>query len=377
MKTPIYIPIFRYRPQEKDLLINFEFGEHIYPYVEIYKKRPINSPPPKPNPNKKPKEPKKFHEHYLPTLNQIKSEKVFVDLPVHLVRKKKMPDVVIEFLLSVIEKREERTKHILSLSACEKMIPVISTYSQIGSGEADSIRLQEIDLRPTFNTLAFRTSEKTLASDLLQVEAIAKPQDYLFIDLEELCLGNEDDMETAEFLMSNIKTFNKCTVVLINSPLSHTLTNSGLDHGQIVKSACNLLPEIFSSLGAQCFADYAGVKKDLVEEGGMISPGLLFYDPVENDFYGFRGRKWEKDEKRNLDDIRGMILQDLLTSDFIPRMKESHLEYLGAKNEGWNLVKGMWDETIEWRYQPRLKRISMEHYLHCMRTKILAGCFQN
>lgn len=374
MKIPIYIPIFRYRPQEKELLINFEFGQDIYPYVEIFKKRPINSPPPKPNPKKKPKEPKQFHEHYLPILNQIKSDKVFVDLPVHLTRKKKMPDVVIEFLLSVVEKREERTNHMLSLASCQKMIPVISTYSQI-SGETDSIKLQETDLRTTFNALAFRTSEKTLVSDLLQVDAIAKPQDYLFIDLEELCLGNDDDMETAEFLMSKIRNFNKCTIVLINSPLSHNLTNSGLNHGQIIESACNLLPEKFSTLGGHCFADYAGVKKDLIEEGGVISPGLIFYDPVENDFYGFRGRKWKKDEKRNLDDIRGMILKDLLTSNFIRRMKESHLEYLGAKNEGWNLVKGMWDETIEWRYQPRLKRISMEHYLHCIRTKILAGYF--
>jgi len=376
METPIYIPIFRYRQQEKDVLTTFEFGKDIYPYVEIFKKQPRKSRIPKPNPKKQPKEPKKFHEHYLPTLDLIKSEKVFVDLPVHLIRNRKMPEEVIEFLISVVEKREERTKHILSLAGCRKIIPVISTYSQI-NGEQNSIKLQEADLRPTFDILAFRTSEKTLHSDILQVEAIARPQDFLFIDLEELSLGNDDDVETVEFLMSKIKNFNKCSVVLINSPLSHSLTNSGLDHGQIIQSACNLLAEKYSGLGAQCFADYAGVKKDLVEEGGMISPGLLFYDPVENAFYGFKGRKWKKDEKRNLDDIRGLILKDLLTSDFIRRMKESHLEYLGAKNEGWNLVKGMWDETIEWRIQARLKRISMEHYLHCVRTRILAGCFVN
>lgn len=376
MESPIYIPIFRLRQQEKDVLTTFDFGKEIYPYLEIFKKQPRKSPPRRPNAKSKPKEPKKFHEHFLPILNKIKSDKIFVDLPVHLIRKKKMKDDVIEFLLTVIENRGERTRYIKSLSSCAKMIPVISTYATI-TNEQDSIRLQEADLRETFSTLAFRTSEKSLHNDLQQIESVAQSQDFVFLDLGELDLSNTDDFETAEFLMSKLKNFNKCSVVLINSSLSHNLTNSGLEHGKIIEGASNLILDKYSTLGAHCFSDYAGVKKDLVEEGGVISPGLLFYDPIENAYYGFKGRKWQKNVKRNFDDIRGVILKDLLTAEFITRIKGSHLEYLGKQNQGWNMVEGMWDETIQWRNQARLKRIAMEHYLHCIRTKIFAGTFMN
>lgn len=140
MDSPVYIPVFRLRQQEKDVLTSFYFGKEIYPYIEIFKKHLRKPPPRKPNAKSQQKEPKKFYEHFLPVLNKIKSEKVFVDLPVHLMRKKKMKDDVIEFLSTVVESRAERTRHMISLSGCKNMIPVISTYAQITS-EKDSIKL--------------------------------------------------------------------------------------------------------------------------------------------------------------------------------------------------------------------------------------------
>lgn len=375
MNSPIYIPIFRLRQQEKNVLNSFDFGKHIYPYVEIFRKQPIKSREPKVGSKTKPKEPKNFHEHYLPVLNRIKSEKIFVDLPVHLKRRKGMKKDVIEFLSTVVERREIRTHHVLSLSSCDKVIPVISTYSQIGTGEINTIQLQEADLRGAFDILAFRSSALILASDIIQIQKIVKPQDFFFIDLQELCLSNSDDVETVSSITDRLLTFDKCNVVVINSPIPHTTTNVGLDHGHRIRTIDNSLMDKIGQFRANSFADYGGVKKDLVEEGGGRSPGLIFYDAIENSFYGYRGRKRNKSEEVDLDDLREIIVRDLLTSDIVSKMKESHLEYLGDRNFGWKMVNDMWDKTEPWKSQAKFKRIAMEHYIHCIRTKIDAGYF--
>lgn len=283
---------------------------------------------------------------------------------------------VIEFLTTVVEKRQIRTEHMLSLSSCTKIIPVISTYSQIGIGEENSIPLQVNDLRSTFQTIAFRTSELTFASDLVQINSVAQPQDFLFIDLGELCLSNQDDLDTIDYLVAKLKTFDKCSVVFINSPIVHTTTNSGLDHGKKIAGTNNDLMNKFSSYGAHCFADYSGIKKDLVEEGRGISPGFIFYDAIGNEFYGYKGRKWKKPEKPDLDDFREIIIRDLLTSEVVAHLKSSHLLYLCSANKGWKMINDMWDRTEKWKSQAKFKRISMEHYLHCIKTKIEAGYFQ-
>lgn len=374
MNTPIYIPIFRLREQEKAVLTSFEFDKDIFPYVEIFKEKPRKSPVPSSKPSKKIKKEKKFHEHYLPTLNAINSEYVFVDLPVHLHRTRKMNEEVIEFLLKVVEKRDVRTAYMLSLSSCKKVIPVVSTYSQI-SGEKNSILLQEAELRQTYSTVGYRTSEMTLDQDMLQIERIARPQDFLFVDLEEFCLSNNDDFDAVTHMLERLKGFRKCNVILINSPIAHTITNVGLHHGQQIVGVDNSLMDRITDLGVDGFSDYAGVKKDLVESGGGMSPGLIFYDAIENSFYGFRGKDRKKNEQADLDDLRGVIIRDLLTSSMVSRMKGSHLEYLGTENKGWKTINNMWDKVEKWKSQAKFKRIAMEHYLHCIQTKIQDGYF--
>lgn len=373
MEAPTYIPILRLREQEKGVLTSFDFGDEIYPYVEIFKKQPREPAPPKAG--KEPKPRKEFNKIYLPILNAIKCKKVFVDLPVHLGRSSKLKKPVLEFVLEVIENRTIRTARMLSLKACRnQIIPVISTYSGV-SGETNSIRLQEADLRVDFVAIAYRTSVKTFNSDITQIEAVAKAQDFLFVDLEEFNLENPDDLETIHLMVDRVKLFGKCTVVTINSPIHHLLTNSGLEHGAKVMEVNNCLIDKFQELGGHCFSDYAGVKKDLVEDGGGISPGLLFYHAIDNVFFGFRGRKWKKGEDKHFGDIRGMILQDLMTSEIVKQMEACHLEYLGTENKGWQLAKDMYDENVAWKSQSKLKRIAMEHYLHCIKTKIRAGYF--
>jgi hypothetical protein len=372
MNAPTYIPVFRLRQQEKKVLTSFDFGNDMYPYVEIFKHFEQQPRIPKPGSKTRPKPAKRFNEIYLPTLRQIKSDKVFVDLPVHLKVSNKMKKEVIEFLRGVVGKRDIRTAHLMSLnSISEKMIPVISTYSQ-RTGEPNSIKLQEADLRPAFQILAFRTSALTFSNDMIQISAVAQAHDFLFIDLEERCLANDDDMDAIQFMIDHSKTFDACHVVLMNSPIDHMLTNTGLDHGEMIARVDNSLMDKFESFGANSFADQAGVKRDVVESGGGISPGFIYYDAVENSFYGYKGLKRVEPE---LDDFRSIIIRDVLTSAPTERMRRSRLSYLCRENIGWRMIEDMWAETEPWKSQAKFKRIAMEHYLHCMKAKILNGYF--
>jgi len=147
---------------------NTDFGNEIYPYVEIFKEFERLPPKPKSGKPKKVREPKHFDEIYLPTLKSIKCDKVFVDLPVHLNQSRKMKKEVLEFLRGVVANRKTSTNYILSLKSLrDKIIPVISTYSQL-TGEPNSIKLQEADLREVYPVLAFRTSESTFSNDMRQ-----------------------------------------------------------------------------------------------------------------------------------------------------------------------------------------------------------------
>ncbi|WP_286841917.1 MULTISPECIES: beta family protein [Sphingobacterium] len=363
MGTPIYTPIFRYRQEEKKVLSSFDFGDKIYPYIEIFKKLERK------HTSKKKAEPE-FHEAFLPFLKEIKSDRVFIDLPVHLKVLSRMDKEALVFLNSVVGKRESRTSHLLGLKALRsKIIPVITTFSQ-RTGEPNSIILQENDLRPDFIDLAFRTSILTFNNDIQQIAKVARSTDYLFIDLEEYCLSNDEDLDTVNFMFDYAKTFDLCNIIFINSAIHHQTTNSGLDHGNRIEKSDNSLQLNFRLWGGNGFADYAGIKKDLLTKGGVVSPGFIYYDAIENSYYGYKGLKRDKPK---LEDFLDIIIPDVLKSDATTRMQNSTIQFLDSGNQGWKLINDMVSGIEPSKSQPKFKRISMLHYLHCIKRKIEAG----
>ncbi|MGJ1323934.1 beta family protein [Sphingobacterium faecium] len=361
MSKPVYTPVIRYRQEEKKVLTSFDFGDKIYPYIEIFKKLE------RVHTSKKKSEPT-FHEVHLPILRDIKSNKVFVDLPVHLKTSTKMKKEVVEFLTQVIGNRQARTAHLIGLKSLNnKIIPVISTYSQ-RTGEPNSIIGQENDLRPVFNSLGFRTSSSTFDNDMKQIIKVATADDYLFVDLEEYCLASDDDIYAIDFMLHFIKSFTLCPVIILNSSIHHSTTNAGLDHGKRIDKADNSLQYSFKSYGAKGFGDYAGLKKDVLEGGGRISPGFIFYDAVENSYYGYKGNK-----KGELEDFLDIIIPAVLKSDGANRMLKSTERYLDSLNPGWKLINEMSTGIENPRSQSKFKRISMLHYLYCIKKKVQMG----
>jgi len=364
-----YMPVLRLKEEEKKLLGSFNFGNSIFPCVEIFKEferqteKSLN---------------KSFSETYIPLLSSINSRKVFVDLPVHLEPNNKMKDEVLDFVSKVLGSRENRTAHMLQLSAlADKIVPVISTYSQRrGSGELNSIITQEVELRPKFNVLAFRTFEKTISSDILQIKTVVQPQDFLIVDLEENP-ADPSDPYTIQTIIEAIAGFNHCKIIILASAIPHNLSNTKLLHGELIPRGDNRLLLNYAQLGGHCFGDYAGIKKDEVTDGGSISPGFIFYDPVQNEYYGYKGSERKKGEKGNLGDFENIIVPAVYNSDTANRMQASNLAYLTTQNLGWTILAKIHLENEPGKSQGKFKRISMEHYLHCMRVKISAGHFNN
>ncbi|MFI5160829.1 MAG: hypothetical protein ACHQHN_06105 [Sphingobacteriales bacterium] len=360
-----YMPVLRLKEEEKKILRSFNFGKNIFPCVEIFKEyerqteKSLN---------------KSFSETYIPLLASINCSKVFVDLPVHLKPHNQMKKDVLDFVVKVLASRENRTAYMLQLSALsDKIIPIISTYSQ-RTGELNSILTQGSALRPKFQSLGFRTFEKTISSDIEQIKKIAQSQDFLIVDLEENS-AEPTDPYVIQAVMEAIEGFSNCKIVILGSAIPHNLSNTSLIHGEIIPRGDNRLLTNYTQLGGHGFGDYAGIKKDAITDGGGISPGFIFYDPIQNAYYGYRGQKRGKGEKGNLADFENIIVPAVYNSATAARMQDSDLPYLTTQNSGWTILAKIHLEDEPSRSQGKFKRISIEHYMHCMRVKIAAGQF--
>jgi hypothetical protein len=253
-----YVPVFRGLQQEFEVLKSFDFGDEIYPCLEIIKELDRKTPQPRKNSKKQtlPKPEKSFEDVYVSLINKINANRVFIDLPVQLKASREMKPETLQFLRTVLTKRDVRTAYMKKFdSIAGKVIPVISTYYQINA-ERGSIFLQEQDLRTTFKTLAFRTFLSTFNNDILQIKKLARNGDYVFMDWEDiqLDLSDEDQLD----IINELKQL-KCSVISHRNPFPNNLTYVGLTHGEMISSIDNSLSEIYPDFAGSCFSDYAGI----------------------------------------------------------------------------------------------------------------------
>ncbi len=302
----------------------------------------------------------------MPLIEKIKAERVFVDLPIHLKDTRGMKPETLNFLRTVIAKRDERTKYMKKLTPlASKIIPVISTYHN-RTGERNSITLQANDLRPHFETIAFRTFQDSFNRDILQIEAVLRETDYIIMDWDSLELDSEDCDQ--QDIIEKLETLN-CTVIIHRNPIPKEITNIGLVHNTVIDNIDNTHIERYKDFSGSGFSDYSGIKKDNISSGGTISPGFIYYDAVENKFYGYKGTKKE------LIEFELTIVPAIISSSATQRMRLDALDYLGPGNEGWTLIQNIRKKIDSGKSPAKFKRIGLEHYLHCLRTRIANGDF--
>jgi hypothetical protein len=352
-----YVPIFRARKEELTVVQSFNFGNYIYPCLEIIKK-----------PGKK-----NFSSFYLPIIGRIKASRVLVDLPLYLKPGVKRKKETTEFLTS-IRSMDKRTALIKSLNLlADRIIPVISSYAHI-TGQPQTIVKQANDLRAKFSVLAFRTFLNSFNQDKGQILSCVQPTDYLIMDWEENEL-DDADLDIME-IVNTLSEFN-CTIVLNRNPFPKDFKNVNINHGEKLKEINNDHTEVYEKFGSGCFSDYAGIKKDDVAEGGTISPGFIYYDAVNNEFYGYRyknGSHGKGEVRPELREFETTIVPAIIKSDATERMLADPRKYLNASNNGWHLITKI-SEGMTGKSQALFKRIAMFHYLHCVKSKIDYGDF--
>lgn len=348
------MPVFRARQEELKVLKSFNFDERIYPCIEIVKEF-----------DRERKKQKKFEEIYLDIIHKVKALKVFVDLPIHLKQSRSMNKDVLTFLRSVVGVRKNRTEYMLKLAKCaDKVIPVISSYFSITS-EPNTIRSQAADLRSSFSSLAFRTFPDTIKNDMVQIKSVVQKNDFLIVDV------NEQKLDVDNIILSDVieqlEDFNKCTVIVLKTPIGDSLTNVSLLHGELVETILNDQVDKYSQFNAEGFGDYAGIKKGSIKEGGSISPGFLYYDATENSFYGYKGNKPE------LAEFEKTIVPDVISSGATSRMRLAKKNFLSNYNSGWTSLKNIKSGVESGKSQAKFKGIAMGHYLHCIKKRITLG----
>jgi hypothetical protein len=348
-----YVPVFRVRQQEILVLNSFDFADKIYPLIEIIKEKDrTNSQG-------------TSIEIYSRIITDINSTKVFVDLPLYLKERGSMQDEVLAFSRKVISNRQKRTEFLNELQGLKtKIIPVISSYIA-KTGEANTIELQVNDFRQNYSSLAFRLFVPTFDFDWTEITKVITINDYLILDLDTMPPYPTPPLRR---IIDQLKTLTDIPKIIIRSAINTDIQNVAIDHGNVIYEADNSIIENYKAqFLANAFGDFAGIKKDDLTAGGTISPGFIYYDATENQYYGFRG------DIKNLSEFESKIVPAIIASPATTRMEASLIPYLNNNNKGWTTLKSIESGNESGKSQAKFKRIAMEHYLYCIKAKIVAG----
>ena len=163
-----------------------------------------------------------------------------------------------------------------------------------------------------------------------------------------------------------LTSFPNNSKVLIRSAINTDILNINLTHNDVIGEADNSLIDFYKLYNFNSFGDYVGIKKDEIPAGGGISPGFIMYDPLDNVYYGYKGNI------KKLSEFEDTIVPDVLNSPVIKNIESTHPTYLSG-NPGFDTILRINNNTEPGKSQAKFKKISMEHYLHCIKTKILEG----
>jgi len=347
-----YMPTFRSRQQELLVIRSFNFEKRMFPLLEIIKEKDrVNNNRPVAD----------IWSEYLMSQN---FERILVDLPTYIRDTPSMQDEVLAFNRTTLSNLQRRVDFFTMLQpAAAKVIPVVSSLFN-KTGEANSITNQIVALRDIYPVIAVRTFTSTFDNDFEEIRANLTANDILIYDLDTVQPLNplvKKQMKSVESIAGPYK-------IALRSAINTEIQNIKLDHGEVVADADNSLLDLFQSiLKMDGFGDYAGVKKDDLNSGGTISPGFIFYDPIDNLYYGYKG------EVKNLGEFQDTIVPAVLNSEVVVRLREEYPEFVSAENTGYQMLLSIQAGIDSGKSQAKFKKISMDHYLHCIREKIRAG----
>lgn len=344
-----YVPVFRARQQEILVLRETDFGNAMYPMIEVIKEK-----------DRKNNQQSSF-EIYSDLIGSINSEYVFLCLPNNIKLSNSTQTDVITFSRTVLESVSGRADFFSQFVAVDKVVPVISSLLNL-LGEVGTIRRQSEELVGRFSKIAYMTNPDSFEEDLEEIEYFLRiGSDYFIYDLGTVSPTNPIFRKHNRVLREN--RFQGLIKIIIRSALNSDIKNVGLDHNDVISEADNSLIETFERENFNAFGDYAGIKKDDLTAGGTISPGFIFYDPYDNLYYGFKA------EEKKLSQFKDFIVPAVLGSTPFMRL-QNQLPTFIEDNPGVKLLQDINAGIENGQNQAKFKKIAMQHYLHCMRIWI-------
>lgn len=333
-----YVPVLRYRREERGALRSINFSKKTMPLIEIMKERAGQY------------RSGTFKETYLRDFDDIKFP-FMVDFPVYFHIINSTTESIRVFLRKLKSTPDVRLTYFEQLSTNEYLIPVIS-YNTEAAYLPKSYINDATRLRNSFNRIAFRIFETPDFKVVLKdIENIILKDDILLYDIDDLPHTQSFLIKRYE-LISELKKLNGCKTVIIRSAINPGIVLNRLIDNMPVLAADNSLLDNYKKYGFNAFGDFAGVRKDVsITDGGPEepSPGFLFYTAHDNCYIGYKGTKPDWNEFIN--HIRPTVMSSKYWNNYTPA---HHENCPGCENIITNPGKspGKW------------KRFSIQHYIH-------------
>lgn len=333
-----YVPVLRYRREERGALRSLKISDKTIPLIEIMKE--------KAGQYKK----GSFEETYLRDFQQYQYP-FMVDFPTYFHIVNSTTQNIREFLLKLKQKPSERILYFEKLSKNKNLIPVISYNTEVPYLNGTYINDASL-LKNSFDKVAFRIFQNQDFDYVLNdIKESIKECDILIYDID-------DAPHTQSFLVNRYKEINdlKKSVgfksVLIRSAISKNIVFNRLEDGMPVLNADNSLLNSYAQYGFDSFGDFAGIRKDTsITNGGPEdpSPGFLFYSWHINSYIGYKGRV--ADWKEFTNHIKPSVMHSSYWANYNNHHHDNCPGCLNVINDPGNSA-GNW------------KRYTIQHYIY-------------
>ncbi|WP_028975752.1 beta family protein [Sporolactobacillus terrae] len=341
-----YMPVLRYRTQERKALTETAFKDTICPLIEIVTA--------KPRANSK----TEIIETIVSELGQFNTN-FFLDIPLYLNLHTSTKKPVQEFIGEAKAKDPDFKLEFLTdsrLVSLKQIVPVISYDPNEVIFHKNSITSQEKVLRKFYDTVAFRVFPEKVDEALKEISSILKNGDVIIYEIDVSTAPNGSAAKLNYPKIFNVNSDIRYKTVLIRPFVPNDLTNTKLVNGSIISQIDNSLRDDYSSLGFDAFGDYTSIKKDELTDGGSISPGYIMYTTKQNVCYGFKG------DKNKLVSFETKIAPSVITSLAWSHYSEvHHSNCMGCKK-----ISEIVSAKRSGKSQGEWKGYSVAHYLQSM-----------
>lgn len=335
-----YVPVLRYRREERAALRSVKLTEKTMPLIEIMKERAglVRSGD--------------FAETHLEDFKAY-NYPFMVDFPIYFHVTNSTTKNIRDFLRGLKLKPSDRLTFFEHLITNKFMIPVISYDTESsyipGTYQNDCIRL-----RTNFKRLGFRIFETNDFDVVItDIKKVLTNQDILIYDIDDIP-HTQDIIKKRYDIINELKSKFGCKSVVIRAAISSNIVlNRLIDDSPISKADNSLLKE-YAKYGFDAFGDFAGIRKDTtITDGGPEdpSPGFLFYSWMYNSYIGYKGRFSDWQEFTN--HIKPTVMKSTYWNDYSTQHHSQCPGCLSISNIPTNGA-GNW------------KRYTIQHYLTTM-----------